>query len=297
MLENGMAKWTNRLIFTGPALLIYSLIVVIPIIWSFYLSFYQWNGIATQPKVFTALDNWSKLWSDPAFLQTLVNSFQLTFYALIIQLPVGLFFALILNLGIRGGNFFKTIYFFPVMMSSTVLGILWGQLYDPNFGLLNTLLSKLGLDNWIHVWLGEEGYALGSIIAVVAWQFIGFYIVVFYAALQTIPDDIIESAKIEGASESQIVFRIRIPLIWHVITFAILNCVINSLRYFDLIYVMTQGGPNGSSEVMASYMYKQAFSYLDFGYGSTISGFMFLLSLVLAILIIRLMSRNQFDNG
>ncbi|MBW5449413.1 ABC transporter permease subunit [Cohnella sp. CFH 77786] len=296
MLERGFAKWSSRFLFTMPAIVIYSVMVIVPIVYSMYLSFFTWNGIATQPKVFAGLDNWTRLLHDETMRQVMINTFKLTFFALMIQLPAGMLFALLLTSKVRFGRWFKTIYFFPVMMSSTVLGILWGQIYDPNIGLLNALLTKLGLDHLVHVWLGEAGYALGSIIAVVAWQFIGFYVVVYYAALQTIPDEIIESAKMEGATERLIVFRIRIPLIWHVITFTILNCVINSFRYFDLIYIMTEGGPNGSSEVMSSYMYKQAFQFLDFGYGSSIAGFMFIFSLIVAVIIIRLLRRESYQN-
>lgn len=292
MLEKGFAKWSSRAVFTGPALLIYIVIVIVPIVWSIYLSLFNWNGIATMPKVFSGTDNWLRMLQDDVLIKSLMNSLKLTFFAVVIQLPVGLFFALLLNSKIKFGRLFKTMYFFPVMMSSTVLGILWSQIYDPNIGLLNALLMKLGLEQWVHVWLGEAGYALGSIIAVVAWQFIGFYVVVYYSALQTIPDEILESAKIEGASETQIVFYIRIPLIWHVITFTILNCVINSLRYFDLIYIMTDGGPNGSSEVLSSYMYKQAFQFMDFGYGSAVSGFIFLFSMALAFVITRVLRRD-----
>jgi raffinose/stachyose/melibiose transport system permease protein len=293
MLETGLSKWTSRIVFMSPAVLIYGVMVLIPIALSFYYSFFDWNGIS--PKVFSGLHNWIKLLSDEPVRLALIHSFQLTFWALVIQLPIGLLLALLLNTKIRGSNFFKTVYFFPVMMSSAVLGIMWSQIYDPNIGLINSFLKNAGLDSWIHVWLGEEKYALGAIIAVVAWQFIGFYVVIYFAALQSIPEDIVESATIEGASEWQLLVFIRMPLIWHVISFTILNCVINSLRYFDLIYIMTQGGPNNSSEVMASYIFKQAFQFLDYGYGSALSAFLFILSLLLAIVLGRLMSREQYQ--
>jgi raffinose/stachyose/melibiose transport system permease protein len=293
MLETGLSKWTSRIVFMSPAVLIYGVMVLIPIALSFYYSFFDWNGIS--PKVFSGLHNWIKLLSDEPVRLALIHSFQLTFWALVIQLPIGLLLALLLNTKIRGSNFFKTVYFFPVMMSSAVLGIMWSQIYDPNIGLINSFLKNVGLDSWIHVWLGEEKYALGAIIAVVAWQFIGFYVVIYFAALQSIPEDIVESATIEGASEWQLLVFIRMPLIWHVISFTILNCVINSLRYFDLIYIMTQGGPNNSSEVMASYIFKQAFQFLDYGYGSALSAFLFIFSLLLAIVLGRLMSREQYQ--
>ncbi|OKP97670.1 carbohydrate ABC transporter permease [Paenibacillus sp. P46E] len=293
MLETGYSKWTSRILFMSPAVIVYGMMVLIPIVLSFYYSFFDWNGVS--PRVFSGLHNWIRLLSDEPVRLALIHSFQLTFWALVIQLPIALLLALLLQTKIRGSNFFKTIYFFPVMMSSAVLGIMWGQIYDPNIGIINTFLAKVGLDSWAHVWLGEEKYALAAIIAVVAWQYIGFYVVIFFGALQGIPDDLVESATIEGASPWQLLVFIRMPLIRHVISFTILNCVINSLRYFDLVYIMTQGGPNNSSEVMASYIFKQAFQFLDFGYGSAVSALLFIISLLLAIVLGRLMRSEQYQ--
>lgn len=147
------------------------------------------------------------------------------------------------------------------------------------------LLKNLGLEQWTHVWLGDEKTALLSVIVVVAWQYIGYYVVIYFAALQTIPEEVLEAARVEGASELQILFKVRLPLIWPIITFTVLNCVINSLKYFDLIYIMTNGGPNHSSEVIASYMMKNTFTLMDFGYGSTISTFLLIFGLSLAFVI------------
>lgn len=290
MNETGAGRLGSRLFFMGPALLIFLAVIIVPISMSIYYSFFQWDGVSA--KVFNGGDNFIRLLQDPVLWTSLKNSVLLTLGALLIQLPVGLFFAIVLGYKLRGSNFLKTIYFTPVMLSTAVLGILWGQIYDPNFGLLNNLLMQLGLDSWAHAWLGEEATALGSVIAVVAWQFIGFYIIVYIGALQGISEEVLESARVEGAGEWRIIFSIQIPLIWPTITFTVLNCVINSLKYFDLIYIMTGGGPNNSSEVLASYMMKNAFRMMDFGYGSTISTFLLLFGLCLAFIISKLLSRT-----
>jgi raffinose/stachyose/melibiose transport system permease protein len=290
MREKGMQKAVGGLFFMGPALVIFLGVVAIPIAMSVFYSFHDWNGIS--PKIWSGIDNYVKLFDDPVVWKALQNSLYLTLGALIVQLPVGLVMAALLSIGLRGSNFLKTIYFTPVMLSTAVLGILWGQIYDPNFGLLNNLLIKLGLESWTQTWLGDESTALLSVIAVVAWQFIGFYIVVYFAALQNISDEVLESARMEGAKEWTIFFRIQIPLIWPTITFTVLNCVINSLKYFDLIYIMTNGGPNHSSEVLASYMMSNAFKQMDFGYGSAISTFLLLFGLVLALVINKLLSKG-----
>lgn len=291
MQETGFERWSSRLFFMGPALIIFLMVIIIPISMSIYYSFYQWDGMSA--RVFNGIDNYTRLVNDPVVWIALRNSLYLTLGAFIVQLPMGLLLAVLLDYKLKGSNFMKAIYFVPVMLSTAVLGILWGQIYDPNFGLVNNLLINMGLENWTRAWLGEESTALLSVIAVVAWQYIGFYVVVYYAALQTIPEEVLESARVEGASELQILFRIRIPLIWHVITFTILNCVINSLKYFDLIYIMTNGGPNHSSEVIASYMMKNAFNLMDFGYGSTISTFLLVFGLGLAVILAKLLSKGS----
>ncbi|WP_139993534.1 carbohydrate ABC transporter permease [Paenibacillus paridis] len=290
MNETGASRLGSRLFFMGPALLIFLAVIIVPISMSIYYSFFQWDGVSA--KVFNGFGNFNQLFHDPILWIALKNSVYLTLGALFIQLPVGLFLAIVLGYKLRGSNFMKTIYFTPVMLSTAVLGILWGQIYDPNFGLLNNLLVQLGLDQWAHAWLGDEATALGSVIAVVAWQFIGFYIIVYFGALQGISDEVLEAARVEGAGEWKIIFSIQIPLIWPTITFTVLNCVINSLKYFDLIYIMTGGGPNNSSEVLASYMMKNAFRMMDFGYGSTISTFLLLFGLCLALIISKVLGRT-----
>lgn len=291
MKETGLGSWTSRLFFMGPALIIFGLIILIPVAMSIYYSFFNWDAIGD--KIFIGIENYKRLLADKIVWISLKNSTLLTLGALLIQIPIGLLLAVLLSYKLKGSNFFKTIYFTPVMLSTAVLGILWGQIFDPNFGLLNSLLMKLGLDNWTHAWLGEKKYALLSVIAVVAWQYIGFYVIIFFAALQNVSDEVLESARIDGASEWQLLFKIRIPLIWPVITFAILNCVINSLKYFDLVYIMTGGGPNNSSEVLASYMMTNAFTLMDYGYGSTISTFLLVFGLTIALIFSKVLNQGS----
>lgn len=291
MHEKGLKRLAGGTFFMGPALLIFAGIIILPILMSMYYSLFQWDGISE--KLFIVFDNYARLLDDPVLWISLRNSIWLTLGALLIQLPVGLMFAIILGYKLKGSNFFKSIYFTPVMLSTAVLGILWGQIYDPNFGLINNVLISLGLEQWTHAWLGEESTALLSVIAVVAWQFIGFYIIVYVGALQGISDEVLEAARVEGASERRIIFSIQIPLIWPTITFTVLNCVINSLKYFDLIYIMTGGGPNNASEVLASYMMRNAFRLMDYGYGSTISTFLLLFGLALAFIISKVLGQGS----
>lgn len=281
---------TASALFVSPAFLIYLVFMIVPIILSFRYSFYEWNGIGD--KVFSGLDNYLDLFKDKILAISIKNSLLLTFWAVTIQLPLGLFFAVILTNSIRFKKFFQTVFFMPVVLSTAVLGILWTQIYDPNIGLLNQFLHLIGLGRWTHVWLGEVRYALGSIIAVVGWQYIGFYMVIYYAALQNIPEELLEAAKMDGANQWYVLTKILIPLIWHVISFTIIFAVVGSLKYFDLIYIMTGGAPNHTSEVIASYMVKQAFQYFDFGYASTISVVLFLLGVSFALGLNRVIKRE-----
>lgn len=283
-------KSVANFVFVSPAYAIYFVFMIVPIVLSFSYSFYEWNGVSA--KIFSGIENYKLLYGDEILMKSIKNSLLLTFWAVVIQLPLGLFFAVLLTSSIRLKKFFQTVYFMPVVLSTAVLGILWTQIYDPNVGLLNQLLIAVGLENWTHVWLGEVKYALGSIIAVVGWQYIGFYMVIYYAALQNIPGELLEAAKIDGANDWYTLIKIRIPLIWHVITFTLIYAVVGSLKYFDLIFIMTGGAPNNSSEVIASYMVKQAFQFFDFGYASTISVVLFVLGAVLAFVLNRVVKRD-----
>lgn len=295
MIESRKQRIASGIIFMSPALIIFSVIVIIPILVSAYYSLFDWNGISA--KVFRQFDNYKRLLADPIVWKALKNSVYLTLGAFLIQLPIGMLLAVLLTQKIKGSNLLRTLYFLPVMLSTAVLGILWGQIYDPNFGLLNHLLTKLGLENWTHAWLGDPKTALFAVIAVVGWQYIGFYIVIYFTALQGISEEVLESAKIEGAGQWRIFFKIQLPLIWPTLTFTILNCVINSLKYFDLIYIMTGGGPNHASEVLASYMMTNAFRLMDYGYGSAISTFLLVFGMLLAFVVNRLLRIGNMKFG
>lgn len=269
--------------FIGPALLIYSIFLLLPILQSVGYSFTDWNGIGKMN--FTGLQNYKDIFSDSDLHASIIHSFQLTFWALLIQLPLGIILALLLiNNKRKGTKLFKVVFFMPVVLSSAVLAVLWGLIYEPNIGLLNNLLKTLHLSDLTHVWLGETGTALPSIIAVVGWQFVGFYMIIYLGAFQNLSPQIIEAAEIDGASSFQQLILIRLPLIKHVISFTIMNCIVGSLKYFDLIYIMTGGGPGISTEVISSQMVKQAFVYGDFGYASTISVLLLVLGIIFAVM-------------
>ena len=179
-----------------------------------------------------------------------------------------------------------------MLISSVAIAQLWLKIYDPNNGMLNSLLSMLGVEN-TPIWLADPKLVLYSIFIAIIWQYAGFYIIIYSAALKGIPESLIEAARIDGANPLQIAWRIKVPLIMGVIKVTVVLAIVGSLKYFDLIFVMTGGGPNGASEVMASYMYKEAFKSYNFGYGSAVGFALLLITLILTWLITKLTASKE----
>lgn len=271
-----------------PALLLILVLIYVPIILTGYYGLMKWDGIGEMD--FIGLSNYTKLLSDKNFWGSALNSLLLAIFSLV-SLIGYLAISLVLAAKIKGANLLRKIYLIPMLLSSVAIAQLWLKIYHPSNGLLNSLLVFLGVDN-PPAWLAEPDLVLGAIFVPIIWQYAGFYILIYYAALKNIPDSVIEAAKIDGASPLQIAYKIKIPLIMGVIKVTIVLAFVGSLKYFDLIYVMTGGGPNGASEVIASYMYKQAFNSYNFGYGSAV-GFALLLLCLLATVVIQRLTRTD----
>ena len=265
-------------IFLAPTIFILLAFVVWPILSSLELSLFDWNGI-DPVRTYVGVENWTRLFSDAIFLKAIGNNLIIVVLSIAIQLPIAMLLAICLD---HFSNLFiskilKTIYFLPLLMSSVAVGILFKFIYDPTFGPITTTLRSMGLDEFVQPWLADPDVAIYSIIAVVCWQFIPFYMVLFLAALTSIPGEMRESALLDGATEAQFYQRIAIPMIQGTVRTGVLLSFIGSLKYFDLIWVMTQGGPFNSTELMATYMYKKAFMSADMGYGAAIASAMFII--------------------
>ena len=288
-LQNGLFfLW-----FIGPALLVYLIYVVYPIFATLYYSLFDWTGIQSE-KTFIALENYSKLMADKVFFKTIGNNLLLVLASVGTQIPLGLVMALILFAPIKGIRLFRTVYFLPLLMSTVALGILWTFIYDPTFGIINQALDRLGLGAWQKGWLGDPQTAFISVIITICWHYMPFYMILFRAAIAGIPDEIFEAAEIDGCSGWKKFWRITLPLIKPTIVTSCVLSVIGSLKYFDLIFVMTEGGPDSSTELMATYMYKQAFAQFNMGYASSISFTMFFIAFIVAVLILTIdRTRNK----
>lgn len=263
-------------LYVLPSILLIMGIIYIPIVLTGYYGLMKWDGVS--PMTFIGLDNYAQLVKDGDFWSSVGHS--LLFVALsTLSLAVYLLVAVVLSGKIKGANLFRKIYLIPMLLSSVAIAQLWLKIYHPTNGILNSFLSSLGVEN-TPAWLSDPKLVLWAIFIPILWQYAGFYILIYYAALKNIPESLVEAARIDGANPWQIALRIKLPLISEVIKVTIVLAVVGSLKYFDLIYVMTDGGPNGASEVMASYMYHKAFRGFDFGYGSAIGFFLLVICMV-----------------
>lgn len=274
-------KWP-AMIGIGPAFIIYLVFAIIPIIISFYYSLMEWDGFTEMQ--FIGLANFKEALSDPIFWQSLKNNLYVVAASVFGQIPIALFIALLLNRKLKGGKLFRTLGFMPVVISTVIISLVWGMMYNSRRGLFNQLLEAVGLEQWAQNWLGDPKWAMISVCITMIWQFIGLYLIIFLAALQNIPREIYEAAEIDGASGLKKTFHITLPMMRDAITVAVILCISGSLRTFDLIYVMTSGGPGHSTEVLAMYMFDQTFSSTRYGYGSALSLFIFFFSLALVFL-------------
>ncbi len=263
-------------LYVLPAFILIVALIYGPILITGYYGLMDWNGIGAM--TFVGLENYTQLIKDAQFWQSAYHSFLLAFFSTLSLVPY-LAISLILAGKIKGSDLLRKIYLIPMLLSSVAIAQLWVKIYDPNNGMLNSFLTMVGVEN-PPAWLADTNLVLYAIFVAILWQYAGFYIIIYYAALKGIPESLVEAAKIDGANPVQIAYKIKVPLISGVIKVTVVLAIVGSLKYFDLIYVMTGGGPNGASEVIASYMYKKAFDTFDFGYGSAISFFLLLITLV-----------------
>ncbi|WP_407271113.1 carbohydrate ABC transporter permease [Radiobacillus sp. PE A8.2] len=275
-------------LYVIPALMFLLILVYVPIFLTGYYGLMDWNGIGEMK--FIGLENYTKLIQDMKFWESSWHSVLLAIFSTL-SLVIYLVVALVLSGKIKGADFLRKIYLIPMLLSSVAIAQLWLKVYDPNNGIINSLLTTLGVES-PPAWLSEPDLVLYAIFVPIVWQYAGFYIIIYYAALKGIPKSLEEAAKIDGANPIQVALKIKVPLIMGVIKVTIILAIVGSLKYFDLIYVMTGGGPNGASEVIASYMYRQAFSTGAFGYGSAV-GFALLVFCLIATFIIRKLTASD----
>ncbi len=265
-------KATRRVtpyLFLGPALLVFGFAVLWPVLMTFAYSFTTWNGFG--PMTFVWFDNYVKAVQDAVFRDSFVHVLIYIAITLVLEVFVGLCLAGLVSAIRRGSLWFRVAIFTPVMLPMVVVAVLWKFVYNADFGLLNAALHGLGLESLQRVWLGDTSTALIAISVVSGWVFAGFFMTIFYAAFSQVPSEIVEAARLDGAGELQIFRRVKVPMIRNAITVAVLLCVTGGFQGFDLFYVMTNGGPYGSTEIPTTYLVKSVFSFGNVGYGSAMA--------------------------
>jgi raffinose/stachyose/melibiose transport system permease protein len=280
-MNKKMKKTLTISLFIAPALLVYSLYVIYPILSTLNYSFYNWNGISQ--KVFIGLDNYARMLNDDVFWLALKNNAWVVLASVFIQIPLGLIMALLLFAPIRGIRFFNGAYFIPFLMSTVAVGMLWRLMYDPINGTINKLINLFGFENI--AWLSENNTAIFSVLLVIVWQFAPFYMILFKAGIVGISEELYEAAEIDGANYLHKFAKITFPLLAPTIVTSSILAIVGSLKSFDLFYIMTGGGPNHRTELLGTYMYKQAFVNYNMGYGSAIAFIMFIIALVVVVII------------
>jgi N-acetylglucosamine transport system permease protein len=279
--------------FLLPSLLLYFVFVLYPYVRSMYISLTQWRGLAQAP-VFIGFDNFTRLWADSNFWNALGNN---AFYIIslpLITLGLALFFAFVLTQGVPLSKFYRVTYFFPQVIALVAIGVLWSFVYHPTIGILTAFLKTIGVDR-PPVWLGNPDTVLPAIAAVTIWQAVGFYMILFIAAMESIPITYYEAAMIDGANRWHLFWKITLPMIWDTMQTGLIFLMIGATNMFTITQTMTQGGPSRSSEVLSTYLYTEAFINSKFGYGTAIAVALFLLTLVISLILSRLLRRESLE--
>lgn len=291
-----IVKWLDRklnYIFTVPTILFVLGMVLFPIIYTLVLSFHSWRMSANIPWKFIGAKNYIDLFADSRFPDAVLRTFLFALIALVIEVILGIAIALFLNHTFFGKNLVKTAFLLPMVATPVAIGMVWKLIYEPNIGVLNTIVRNMGgpkID-----WLGDSGIALYSLIAVDIWQWTPFVMLIILAGLTSIPTDPFESAMIDGANRWQTITKITLPLLRPTIFTAVLLRLIDVMKTFDIIYSMTQGGPGFATETMNILSFRQAFEFMQFGQsGATLIVF-FVIVMLIAAITIKLKSRAEVD--
>ncbi|OXS59806.1 ABC transporter permease [Cohnella sp. CIP 111063] len=278
-------------LFLSPTVILLFAFLLYPLIQSVYYSFTDWYNFSNK-KTFIGLDNYRQLVQDPVVGIALRNTLILIVGAIVLQAGGGLALALLTASVKRGFKFFRTVYFFPIVISGTAIGLMFSIIYNYDYGLLNAIMRALGLPE--QVWLTEHS-SIYLVLIPILWQYVGFYFVIFLTGISKIPEDIYESAQLDGITGIQKAFKITIPLLRDVIASCLTLATAGALKVFDVVYIVTKGGPMNSSELLSTYMYDKAFNGQNAGYASTIVIAMMLLGILITVLLNKAVKKDTIS--
>ncbi|MBV7338802.1 sugar ABC transporter permease [Chloroflexi bacterium TSY] len=294
--KSQLAPVVERLIpyaFILPALIFYTIFLAIPIVGTVFISLLDWSGLSLNDIKWAGIRNYIALTEDDVFGLSLKHNLIFIVVGSSGIVVRGLFLAVLLERGLPGSNFFRGVFFVPTVMSMVVVSVVFMLILSPELGLVNPLLRQIGLGSLERAWLGDPGTALYTVITVDVWKNFGFAMFLFVAGLKSIDAELYEASRIDGAAPWQSFWRITMPILWPVTTLVIILVSINTLKLFDLIFVMTAGGPNHASQVLTSWMYLQGFTYNNMGYGSAIAVVLLVLTFILTLIQFKVLRRDQ----
>lgn len=285
-------KYLEIAFFVTPALAMLLLFIVWPVITAVQMSVFRWNGRG--PLVdFVGLANYVSILGNDVFVGSLVNNLIIVVTSIAIQLPLGLAIALLLNRRMWGQGALRTIIFVPYVLAEVVAGVIWFQLVQPQYGVIDTILQSVGIEPPAQGWLGDMDLALWTVVAILTWKYLGLAVILFLAGLQGVPEELYEAAQLDGASWWQVQRRITIPLLGPTIrTWGFLS-MIGSLQLFDMVWILTKGGPANATSTMAVFLVNEGTRSNNFGIAGAASVILFLIALVMAVLYQRLILRRD----
>ena len=282
-------------LFLLPALVLYGLLVIAPVVQAIYYSGFRWNGLGSLDD-FIGLENFRRAFSDDVFVGALKHNGIIIALSLLLQLPFALALAVLLQQRLRGRALLRILYFAPFVLSEVVTGVVWTLMLQPH-GLVDHSLGAAGLDPLIREWLADPGIVLWSLFVVISWKYFGFHMILYLAGLQQIPRELEEAAMIDGANRVQVFRYVTLPLLGPTIRISAFLSIIGALQLFDLVWVMTGGGPVNASETMATYLIDWSFKRFQFGYASAVAVIMLVISLLFALIWQRFVLRRDIEGA
>lgn len=293
--SSGRASWLVIVVCLLPALVLYTLLVIYPITQSIRYSTFNWNGLEPLTK-FVGLGNFNTAFRDPLFLEAMRHNAIIIALSLLLQIPFALGVAVMLNQNLRGRAMLRMFFFAPYILSEVVTGVVFRQLLRPD-GFADRLLIAGGGENLVQEWFANPKIVLYTLFFVISWKYFGFHMILLLAGLQLIPQELDEAAAIDGAGFLQRLRYVTLPLVGPTLRVSVFLSIIGSIQLFDLVWVMTRGGPINASSTMATYLVDWAFRRSQFGYASAVSVIIFILSLVIALLYNRFVLKRDLEGA
>jgi raffinose/stachyose/melibiose transport system permease protein len=288
-------NWPVLALFLAPALVLFCSLVLGPIVLGIYTSMFEWNGFGGLPTNFVGIDNFVTLIGDDVFIGDLQRGLILIVLSVTLQLPFSLALALLVNQKIRMRAVYRVIFFAPYVLSEVITGVLFTMILSPNKGLVNEILGAVGIGT--QAWLANTSTVLLALFFVISWKYFGFHMILYLAARQNIPPELDDAARTDGAGPWQVFRHITLPLMGPTIRISVFLSIIGTIQLFDMVWVLTGGGPVNASETMAVTMFQHGFRRFEVGYASAISVAMFFISLVFALLYQRFVLRRDLEGA